>query len=85
MNLTVMISGSCDYLALSYTSPLKNQVAPPYELLETSLEHIFVTKLEKVNETHKFINNKQVQEQLHNRGIQQIILNETKIKLLEHN
>ena len=39
MNLTVMISGSCDYLALPYTSPL-NQVTPPYELLETSLEHI---------------------------------------------
>jgi len=45
MNLTVMISGSCDYLALSYTSPL-NQVTPPYELLETSLEHTFVAKLE---------------------------------------
>ena len=44
MNLTVMISGSCDYLALPYTSPL-NQVIPPYELLETSLEHPFVTKL----------------------------------------
>jgi len=67
MNLIVMISGSCDYLALSYSSSL-NQVTPPYELLETSLEHTFVTKLEKVNETHKFINNKQVQEQLHNRG-----------------
>jgi len=49
MNLTIMISGSCDYLALSYTSPLKNQVTPPYELLETSLEHTFVTKLENVN------------------------------------
>jgi len=49
MNLTVMISGSCDYLALSYTLPLKNQVTPPYELLETSLEHTFVIKLEKVN------------------------------------
>jgi len=68
MNLTVMISGSCDYLALPYSLPLKNQVTPSYELLETSLEHTFVTKLEKVNETHKFINNKQVQEQLHNRG-----------------
>jgi len=45
MNLTVMISGSCDYLALPCTSPL-NQVTPPYELLETSLEHTFVTKLE---------------------------------------
>jgi len=74
MNLTVMISGNCDYLALPYSSPLKNQVTPPYELLETSLEHTFVTKLEKVNETHKFINNKQVQEQLHNRGIQLIKL-----------
>jgi len=73
MNLIVMISGSCDYLALPYTSPLKNQVTP-HELLETSLEHTFVTKLEKVNETHKFINNKQVQEQLHNRGIQLIKL-----------
>jgi len=62
-----MISGSCDYLALPYFSPW-NQVTPPYELLETSLEHTFVTKLEKVNETHKCINNKQVQEQLHNRG-----------------
>jgi len=68
MNLTIMISGSCDYLALSYSSPLKNQVTSHYELLETSLEHTFVTKLEKVNETHKFINNKQVKEQLHNRG-----------------
>jgi len=47
---------------------MKNQVTPPYELLETSLEHTFVTKLEKVNETHKFINNKQVHEQLHIRG-----------------
>jgi len=74
MNLTVMISRSCDYLALSYTSPLKNQVTPPYELLETSLEHTLVTKLKKVNETHKFINNKQVQEQLHNMGIQLIKL-----------
>jgi len=45
MNLTVMTSGSCDYLALLYTSPL-NQVTPPYELLGTSLEHTFVTKLE---------------------------------------
>jgi len=74
MNLTVMISGSCDYLALLYTSPLTNQVTPPYELLETSFEHTFVTKVEKVNETHKFINNKQVREQLHNRGIQLIKL-----------
>jgi len=49
MNLTVMISGSYDYLALPYTSPLKNQVTPPYQLLETSLEHTFVTKLKKVN------------------------------------
>ena len=24
MNLTVMISGSCDYLALPYTSPIKH-------------------------------------------------------------
>ncbi len=62
MNLTVMISGSCDYLALPYTSPL-NQVTPPYELLETSLEHPFVTKLEKVNKQanssiiNKFKNN----------------------------
>ena len=37
------------YLSLSYTSPLKYQVTPAYELLETSLEHPFVTKLEKVN------------------------------------
>jgi len=37
MNLTFMIFGSCDYLALSYTSPLKNQVTPPYELLEHHL------------------------------------------------
>jgi len=37
------------YLSLSYTSPLKYQVTPAYELLETSLEHTFVTKLEKVN------------------------------------
>jgi len=37
------------YLSLPNTSPLKYQVTPPYELLETSLEHTFVTKLEKVN------------------------------------
>jgi len=64
MNLTVMIYGSCDYLALPYTLPLENQVTPPYELLETSLEQTFVTKLTKINQTHKCIDNKQVQEHL---------------------
>jgi len=34
------------YLAVSYTSPLKYQVTPPYKLLETSIEQTFVTKLE---------------------------------------
>ena len=63
MNLTVMIYGSCDYLALPYTSPLENQVTP-YELVETSLEQTFVTKLEKINQTHKCIDNKKMQEQL---------------------
>ena len=52
MNLTVMISGSCDYLAFPYTLPLKNQVTTPHELLETSLEHTFVTKLEKKSIKH---------------------------------
>jgi len=48
--------------------------------LGTSLEHTFVTKLEKVNQTHKFINNKQVQEQLHDMGIQLIKPNQSKYK-----
>jgi len=34
------------------------------------LEQTFVTKLKKVNKTNKFINNKQVQEQLHKQGVQ---------------
>jgi len=50
MNLTVEISGSCDYLSFTAVHfAFGTQVTPPYELLGTSLEHTFATKLEKFN------------------------------------
>jgi len=50
MNLTISISGSCDYLSFTVVYfAFGTQVTPPYELLGTSLEHTFVTKLAKVN------------------------------------
>jgi len=38
MNLTVMISGSCDYLSLNVVHfAFESQITPPYELLEYHL------------------------------------------------
>jgi len=52
-----MISGSYDYLShISYTSPLKYQVTPPYNFLEYRLT---ITKLDKVNKQENALINKQ--------------------------
>jgi len=44
-------------------SSLINDLTP--ENRDDTLDHTIVTKLEKVNSTNKFVDNKQVQDQLH--------------------